>query len=245
MIETPQNLAAEKSVVGGMLADPGCIGQVAEIIQAADFYLPSHRELFGFIVDEYRAGRIPTQIEVCDFVKASNARIDAATVCEMIEDAPPSSIITVQHAQLLKEDSQRRVLLEKLKEGEQAIYERQAPAEVAAGLGSFIGKMAARNGRAFESVQDVSTRVLKQIEDAWAARREGGKIALNAIPTGFADIDARIGGLFRKNLFVVAGRPGMGKSAFACGVAANVARAGIGVGLYPRRAPRTQSSSAC
>jgi replicative DNA helicase len=86
-------------------------------------------------------------------------------------------------------------------------------------------------------VQDVSTRVLKQIEAAWAARRDGAKIAPNAIATGFADIDSRIGGLPRRNLFVAAGRTGMGKSALACDVAANVARAGIGVAFVSAESP--------
>jgi replicative DNA helicase len=237
--EAPQNLAAERSVLGGVLADTACIGQIAEILAPADFYLLSHQKLFDFIVGEYRARLTPTDVEVLDFVKASAGKldIDAAKVCEIIEGAPPSSIITCQHARLVKEDSRRRALLAKLKEAEAAIYEREAPAETAARLGSFVGKLAARDGRAFESVQDVSTRVLKQIEIAWAARRNGGKIAPNAIATGFAEIDTRLGGLFRQQLFVVAGRTGMGKSAFACAVAANVARVGIGVAFVSAESP--------
>ncbi len=237
--EAPQNLAAERSVLGGLLADTGCIGEIAESLAPADFYLRRHEKLFEFIVDEYRARRIPTVIEVTDFLKASagTVNLDAAHICELMEQAPPSSVITRQHARLVKEDSRRRALLAKLREAEAAIYERHAPAEIAAGLGSFIGKMASRDGRAFENVTDVSTRVLKQIETAWAARRNGAKIAPNAIATGFTDVDARLGGLFRQQLFVVAGRPGMGKSAFACGVAANVARAGIGVAFVTAESP--------
>jgi len=237
--EAPQNLAAEKSVVGGVLADPGCIGQVSEIVEAADFYLASHRRLFEFIVGEYRERRVPTVVEVSDFLKASAAEVNlsAADICELVDAAPPSSIITRQHAELVKQDSQRRALLAKLRAAQEAIYERQAPAEIAAGLGSFIGQLAAHDGRGFESVQDVSTRVLKQIESAWAARRNGGTIAPNAIATGFSDIDSRLGGLFRQQLFVVAGRPSMGKSALACGVAAHVSRSGVGVAFVSAESP--------
>jgi replicative DNA helicase len=239
-LPAPQNLAAELSVLGGLLADPSSIGQLAEILEPSDFYLPSHGELFAFIASEYRARRIPTIIEVEDFLKSNAGKgngITASTVRDAIGDAPPSSVITAQHARLVKEDSRRRALFSKLREAETAIYDREAPAEIAARLASFIAKMAARDGRAFETVSEVSTRVLKQIEQAWAGRREGGKIAPNAIATGFGDIDSRIGGLFRRNLFVVAGRPGMGKSAFGCAVAANVARAGIGVGFVSAESP--------
>jgi replicative DNA helicase len=95
----------------------------------------------------------------------------------------------------------------------------------------------AKDGHHFETAAEVSNRVAKQIEAACAARRDGGKLAPNAIATGFSGIDGRIGGLFRRNLFVVAGRPGMGKSAFACAVAANVARAGIGVAFVSAESP--------
>jgi replicative DNA helicase len=237
--EAPQSLAAEKSVLGGLLADTTCIGQIAEILAPGDFYLPSHGELFAFIVGEYRARRVPHEIEVLDFLKTSNGKVkvDAVGVVEMVEGAPPSSVITKQHACLVKQDSERRALLGKLREAEEAIYERESPAETATRLGSFIGKLAAHDGRAFESVQDVSIRVQRQIETAWAAQREGGKTAPNAIATGFAEIDACTGGLFRRSLFVVGGRPGMGKSAFACAVAANVARAGLGVAFVSAESP--------
>ena len=237
--EAPQNLDAERSVLGGLIADTTCIGEIAKILAPGDFYLPSHRELFTFILGEYRARRIPTEIEILDFVKASAGKFDtnAATICEMLEGAPPSGVITKQHALLVKQDAQRRALLAKLQEAEAAIYDREAPAETAARLGSFVGKLAARNGRHFESVREVSTRVLKQIESTWAARREGSRIAPNAIATGFNNIDTRTGGLFRCNLNVVAGRPGMGKSAFGCAVGANVARAGIGVAFVSAESP--------
>jgi len=237
--EAPQNVAAEKSVLGGLLADTACIGEVAEILASADFYLPSHQKLFGFIIGEYRERRIPTEVEVADFLKASAGKLDinASTVCDMIAGGPPSSVITIQHARLVKEESRRRALLAKLREAETAVCEREAPAETAARLGSFIGQLAAHNGRAFEDVREVSTRVLKQIERTWAARRTGGTIAPNAIATGFTDIDVRTGGLFRRNLSVVAGRPGMGKSAFACAVCANVARAGVGVAFISAESP--------
>ena len=121
--EAPQNLAAERSVLGGLLADTGCIGEIAESLAPADFYLRRHEKLFEFIVDEYRARRIPTVIEVTDFLKASagTVNLDAAHICELMEQAPPSSVITRQHARLVKEDSRRRALLAKLREAEAAI----------------------------------------------------------------------------------------------------------------------------
>lgn len=237
--DAPQSLAAERSVIGGLIADPDSIGEVAEILSASEFYSPTHEKLFDFIVGEYRARRIPTVVEIEQFLKteAGKGDITISAVLDIVEWAPPSRVLTMQHARLVKQAAQRRDLLAYIRQAETAINDGQAPAEIAGRLGSLIGKMSARDGHHFESAADVAARVEKQIEAACAARRNGGNIAPNAIATGFDNFDGRIGGLFRKSLFVVAGRPGMGKSAFGCTLAANVSRAGIGVAFVSAESP--------
>jgi replicative DNA helicase len=116
-MDAPQNLAAERSVIGGLLYEPAVTGDIAEILSAQDFYLRSHGLLFDFIIGEHQARRIPTVVEVEQFLKSEAGKVDISmsAIYDMIEEAPPSSIITKQYAGLIKQAAQRRELLTQIR----------------------------------------------------------------------------------------------------------------------------------
>jgi replicative DNA helicase len=108
--------------------------------------------------------------------------------------------------------------------------------EISSRLGSTDGReLLAHAERVITEVSSTSytstfTRV-NNVVDSIVRRLEDGTVQAFGVSTGYHNLDRILHGLHTGNLVVVAGRPGMGKSAFAFSVARNVAKEGTGVAL--------------
>ena len=118
----PQNLDAEKAVLGAMLVEPRVIPELASVLKSEDFYFPSHQQIYGTILALCDRGQ-PVDLLTVDADlkrKSKNDHILAADIAAMAENALPSH--AAAHALLVKEASQKRTLLGLLKKTEEKIY---------------------------------------------------------------------------------------------------------------------------
>lgn len=228
----PQNLEAEKAVLGACLFERRVIPDVAATLSPNDFYLPSHRKAYESILALFNEGKAVDVITLDGYLQAEKThRVSAADLCAMVENALPSH--AVQHARLVKEAAQRRRLLKILTEAQEAIYSQTEDSlDVAGRISSELSAMHNGAHKDFIHVSGAVTETVKQIERAYER-----KDLMTGIPTGLKDLDSRLGGIQRGELFILAGRPSMGKTALAVTIAKGAAQRGYPVAFLTAESP--------
>ena len=223
----PQDLQAEKVVLGAMLIDPTVIPEVASVIDRKDFYFESHQKIYAAmltLVDR----REP--VDLITVGAALDGQVLTADIVGMTENALPSH--AKRHAELVKEKSQKRKILEAIRQTEEDIDSGEDCLAIAGRLSSAISHLLEGGSKGFVHVGDVVDKTIKQIEQAYERQD-----LVTGIPTGLADFDNRVGGIHRGALTVFAGRPSMGKTAVAVTIAKNAAEKGYGVAFVSAESP--------
>ena len=227
----PQNLEAEESVLGAMMLSPGAIGAVSEVISAQDFYRESHGKIYRAALSLYAKGEPVDAITLVDELEERSELEDVGGRARIHELAAlvPATGNSAHYARIVREMAILRGLI-------------RAGSEIA-GLGwDRPGETTELLNRAEQILFDLSQdrlsgdfshvdALLKEAFEHITALYESGA-ELTGTPTGFRDLDRLTSGLQPGNLVILAARPGMGKSSLALGIAANVARKGIPVGMF-------------
>lgn len=215
---------AEQSVLGALLV-PGsdAVDRIGNL-KAGHFFAESHRVIFTEIVSMAGQGLAVDPITVAERLDAAGLSDKTGGLAYLGELAvnTPSTSNAGRYAQLVVDKALERELV--------AASDRiQA---IATGVGSTVEKLAAAQSAIMgvtegaepkkpKLIRDVLIRVVAAIE----CRGEGTD---NVTSTGFDVLDKKLSGGFRRgNLIIVAGRPGMGKTALAAGIAYNTASAGV------------------
>lgn len=216
----PQNLEAERAVLGAMLIEASVIPSVASELGPADFYRHSHRKIFEAILALWNRQE---PVDLITVTTSLGAEVSAADVAAMAESALPFHVEA--HARAVKEAAQKRRLLESIRDaGEWISTPGEDSLTIAARLISALSHLQNGGPEGFVHVGQVMTATLKQIE-----RAQELKDPVTGIPTGLRDVDLGLGGIQPGELVVIAGRPSMGKTALAATIARGAPERGYGV----------------
>lgn len=228
----PQNLEAEQSVLGGILLDNQSLNSVLEILSIEDFYSEGHRKIFTAIVELYDKNEPCDIITLSNILKSKNQIEQAGGISYLssLADNVPSAANIVHYAKIVKEKSILRRLIgtateilnksyaagsdidSVLDEAEHAIFE--------------ISENKIRPS--FSPFKNLIKDSIKTIEKLFE-RKE----LVTGVPTGFEKIDDKTSGFQKSDLIIIAGRPSMGKTAFALNIAQYAAlEAGIPVAVF-------------
>lgn len=211
--QPPQDMAAEQSVLGGMLLSKDAIADVLERLRPGDFYRPAHQSVYDAILDLYSRG------EPADAITVS-AELDRRGLLKRVGGAPylhtlistvPTAANAGYYAGIVAEKSLLRRLVEA---GTRVVQYGYAGAE-----GADVAEVV---DRAQAEIYDVTERrtsedfvpleqLLQPTMDEIDAIASQGGIA-RGVPTGFTDLDECTNGLHPGQMIVVAARPGMGKA---------------------------------
>jgi replicative DNA helicase len=215
--QPPQDLAAEQSVLGGMLLSKDAIADVVEELSATDFYKPAHALVYEVILNLYARGEPADVVTVAaELDKAGSlSRMGGAVYLHTLTGAVPTAANAAFYAQIVAE----KAVLRRLVEAGTRI--------VQLGYGGNEGQVGGGEvdeivDRAQAEIYDVTERrttedyvVLEELlqptmdeMDAIASR--GGMSA--GVPTGFADLDALTNGFHPGQMIIMAARPGVGKA---------------------------------
>jgi replicative DNA helicase len=211
--QPPQDLAAEQSVLGGMLLSKDAIADVLEKLRPGDFYRPAHQNVYDAILDLYGRG------EPADAVTVA-AELDRRGLLRRIGGAPYvhtliSMVPTAANAGYYAEIVAEKALLRRLVEaGTRVVQYGYAGAE-----GADVAEVV---DRAQAEIYDVTDRrlsedfvpledLLQPTMDEIDAIASNGGLA-RGVPTGFTELDEVTNGLHPGQMIIVAARPGMGKS---------------------------------
>jgi replicative DNA helicase len=222
----PQDVAAEQSVLGGMLLSKDAIADVIEILKTGDFYRPIHATVFDAILDLYGRGEPADAVTVSALLANSGdlLRIGGAPYLQTLMASVPTAANAGYYARIVAE----RAVLRRLVEAGTRI--------VQLGYGSANG-----GGRDVDDVVDLAQQAIYDVtekrvsedfailadmlqptlDEIEAVGAHGG--AMTGVPTGFTDLDRLLNGLHPGQLIIVAGRPGLGKSTASMDFARNAA----------------------
>jgi replicative DNA helicase len=213
----PQNIDAEKAVLGSVLLDQKSIIELPATLKPESFYLPSHGRIYE-AMRELWAREIPIDpVSVAAELKGQN--ISIAKLTDIADDGMPASI--AYHAGLIIAASEQRHSIDIIREGLLAIEQNpERHQEILARLYSASDQAVSS---AAVRIKDVLLESLERINSTDKARA--------IIPTGFNDLDRQIGGIEPGELAVIAGRPSMGKTSIALDLQLNAATRGF-AGLF-------------
>jgi len=220
----PQNIEAEESVLGAMLVAESTLTRVIDEVKlnAADFYLDKHREIFGVVHDLYAAAKPVDELSVSEALTQRNKIDDAGGRHYVSELAAkvPAAANAKHYAEIVQQNSLLRRLLGAGQEIQGWVNERDGePRELSERAEKLLFEVAHKEQASdFRVLGDILHDEVDRLE-----KLSTGEIEMTGTPSGFRDIDAVTGGFQPGNLIIVAARPAMGKSAFVANIAENVA----------------------
>lgn len=218
----PQNQEAEASLLGALLIDSDAVVKVADIVNENDFYDKRHGLIFAAIKRLYETHSPIDVLTLADELR-NNDHLDqiggGAYLTELTNFVPTAAHVG-QYAEIVSSKSLRRRLIKASQDITNFGYDESED------LQNLIEQA---ESRLFEvSQQHVKQDVvsLEQIlTDSFDRLDElhKDKATIRGIPTGYKDLDAILAGLQRSDLFILAARPSMGKTAMVLNLAHNVA----------------------
>jgi replicative DNA helicase len=214
----PQNLDAERSVLGAILVDTESISRVGDMLKPEHFYAPQHGIIYEAIMQLYHASKpidVVTLKSVLEKMKKLSQVGGVAYLSELIAVVPTSAHIE-EYASLVKECSVRRRLISYAATlDEQARVEDKKLDELLDTVEGEIFSVSQDNTqKMFKHAKELLEQMWEKIEDY--AKNPG---AIRGIPTGWKGLDEVLGGFHNSDLVILAARPSVGKTSFALDVA--------------------------
>jgi replicative DNA helicase len=213
----PQNLDAEKGVLGSVLLNPNMCDDVALILRPNDFYAEAHRKLFTHILAMHDSGgRVDTTLLAERLKQAGDleAAGGLAYLAEVLHSVPVAAH-AVYYARIVRDKAMLRDLINASTEVLRDAYDPTVdPREMVARAEEKVFEVHDRRSTSqVTSIHDVMVEAFDHIDKRL---QKGGATGL---PTGFTDLDNLTGGLHDSELVILAARPSMGKTALATNVA--------------------------
>ncbi len=220
--QPPQSLEAEQAVLGSVLIDSRCVADIIGILRPEDFFLKQNREIYETIYTMFNFSQTIDPVTVLDKMRELGFYTDASRdyILQLME-ITPTAANAVRYAGIVREKAMLRGLAQASADISEMVYEQVGtPQEM---LESAEKKIyALRKGERGDSLEHIGT-ILHKVFDRLNELSQSDS-AIPGLSTGLRDLDARINGLNKSDLLLVAARPAMGKSAFALNIALNVAK---------------------
>lgn len=223
----PQSLEAEQSVLGGVLYDNDALDRIADTIGAADFYHDSHRLIFEHVQRLLTKGKPADIVTVAESLKHTNLLEDIGGIeylAALAEGVP--SVANIRHyAEIVREKAILRQLKTACRDVEERIHDPQGASakailDHAEGRVLQIAEQGARGTQGFKDMRPLLRRTVERIQELY---NRDNPNEVSGLSTGFHELDQKTTGLHPGDLVIVAGRPSMGKTAFALNMAENTA----------------------
>ena len=218
----PNNVEAEKAVIGAMMLDSDAIMVCSEILTEGEFYQQQYGIIFDALVEMYRDGIGADLVTIQNKLREKEVTPELYSVeylGELLASVPTSANVKF-YAEIVHEKAVLRRLIKVTEQVTRECYMDSQPLEdiLEDTEKSVFDVIQQRGGSEFEPIRDVVLRTLDSIEKA--AKQKGN---ITGLETGFRDLDAKTAGLQKSDLILIAARPAMGKTAFVLNIAEYVA----------------------
>lgn len=218
----PNNLDAERSLLGAMLLSREAIGPAVEKLAASDFYKPAHQHIFDAVASLYAAGEPADPVTVAETLSRAGLLEQVGGLAYLIDlqASTPATSNAARYATIIEERALLRSLISVA--GDIAELGYSVPDDVAKTIDEAEARMFALADRRVTDttliLRDLLTAGLDHLEDLY----DRGE-SITGLPSGLFDLDEQLSGLQPSSLIIIGARPAMGKSALALGMAAHAA----------------------
>jgi len=227
----PSNLDAERFVLGSILLDDSLFPEVAGLLGPDDFALEKHRRIFRAMGELKQAAGPIDRVTLADLLhrKGQLESVDGLGYLVSLDDGLPQIANLDGYCRIVREKADlRRIVFAGQKLMDRALLAEESPEEILRDAQAGLLAMSDAGRRSgLASAEEILLGYPGGMQGFLNPSPERGGLA-----TGFARFDEMTGGLHPGDLVVVAGRPGMGKTALALNVAAHAAGKGKPVAVF-------------
>ena len=217
----PQNIEAEASLLGAMLLSRDAIADALEVVSVEHFYKPSHAHVFDAICGLYAAGEPVDPVTVAEALSRADllASLGGPGLLLELQASTPATSSAPKYARIIHEHATLRGLIGAANEIAEIGYGRPddviKAVDEAENLVFQVGQ-----GRVTDSMAVIRELLDTNLDRLETLFEQGAGIT--GTETGYKDLDNLISGLQDNSLIIVGGRPSMGKTSFALGLAAHI-----------------------
>ena len=219
----PHSREAEEAVIGSIMINPEAYYDVAQFLQAEDFYIHRNQWIWNAFTRLHER-RVPI-----DFLTVTEeldqmghlAEIGGPAYLTALIQQVPTSLHAEHYAHIVEQDSIRRRMLDAANQVAKLAYNQQSSIDTVIDDAekAIFSISERRTHHDLQPIQVVLSEYYDRIDEL---SRRGSE--LYGVPTGLTDLDRLLGGMQKSDLLIIAGRPGMGKTGFLLSVAKNAAQ---------------------
>ena len=228
----PQNIDAEKSLLGSLMLDKNAVVKVVGFLQPRDFYKGIHQEIYFAMQNLFERTEPIDLLSVSARLKEGGKLEEIggnSYLTELINEVPTATHV-LSYAKIVQKKRILRDLIEASYEiGLMGYRETEDVDELLDQAEKKIFGIAQKSlTQRFFPVRDILGEAFERIDNL--SKRDG---ALRGLTTGFTDLDNMLAGLQKSDLIILAARPSMGKSALAMDIAKSIAgKIKVPVGIF-------------
>lgn len=239
----PHSIEAEQSVLGGLMLDNSTWDLAVDRVGEEDFYRREHRQIFAAIRDLASESKPFDAVTLSEWLDSREQLEEVGGLAFLggLANQTPSAANITAYADIVRQHSVLRQLISVGNEIADKGFRPEGRSvrellEEAEGRVFQIGEQISRTKRGFVDIKSLLSGAVDRISELY----ERGE-ALTGVSTGFNDLDEKTSGLQGSDLIIVAGRPSMGKTAFAMNLAEHAAvGAKKGVAVFSMEMPGEQ-----
>lgn len=218
----PQNIDAEKSLLGAILIDQEVLIDVVEIVKATDFYDKKHGKIFAGMIRLYQNHEGVDLITVTDELK-KNGHLDeigGSTYLAELTNHVPTAAHASSYAEIVSQAAVRRRLIKASADINSLAFDENltVPQLLGQSEAELFSVSDSSLKQDLTSISDILDTSFDRINDLYV-----NKGVLRGVKTGYRDLDNMTAGLQRSDLIILAARPAMGKTTLVTNLAYNVA----------------------
>ncbi|MBN1331719.1 replicative DNA helicase [Candidatus Dojkabacteria bacterium] len=217
----PQNLEAERSVLGAILNDEDALISAIEILRTDDFYSPIHAKIYDAVIKLFENQQAVDVLTLSAYLKSKKQLKTiggAAYIAELVESVPTTAHVK-EYSEIIKQLAMRRKMIKFSGMLNEFAYKEEEE------LDDLLDKAETEFFNITEqNIKRDFVPVSELLEQTYEMAEELSKNPdkLRGIPTGFGAIDAILGGFQNSDLVILAARPSVGKTALALDFARHV-----------------------
>ena len=217
----PHSIEAEQAVLGGLFLDPDAWMKVAERLHADDFYRRDHRIIFNAVSQLDSDGSPYDVVTVAEWLE-NHQQLDEAggmSYLSALADNTPGSSNIAAYADIVRKRSILRQLIRATTDISDSVFNTAGRSsneilDFAEQTIFEIAEQDSRGRKGYNTIKDLLVTTLDRIDELFHKKSH-----ITGISTGYNDFDKQTAGLQKSDLIIVAGRPSMGKTAFAINIA--------------------------
>ena len=222
--ELPNNIEAEQAVIGSILVTNEIFDEINLILSSNNFYDPIHQKIFSAIENLIFRGMLANPITLKNYFEDEKDDLNVPDYLVKVTKFSTSIRQAVEYSKIIYDMFVRRELI-KISENTIDTAKLNDLSTTGQDIIEDSEKLLyelAEKGSSYSSLISFDKALRQTIDMASAAyKNEEGIVG---VPTGLRDLDDRLGGLHKSDLIIIAGRPGMGKTALATNIAFNAAQ---------------------